>query len=53
MYKAATDETDRLRYLAGPDAEELARLRWTESEETYMATTGELLGQTAWRNSKV
>ncbi|ANS73231.1 short-chain dehydrogenase [Paenibacillus yonginensis] len=52
IYAAACDPSDRLRYLAGPDAEETARLRWTQSEETYMATMRELLGQNAWRNSQ-
>jgi Short-chain alcohol dehydrogenase of unknown specificity len=51
VYTAACDESDRLRYLAGPDAEETARLRWTQSEEKYMATMRELMGQISWRNS--
>jgi len=50
VYAAANDETDQLRFLAGPDVEETAKLRWTQSEETYMATMRDLLGQTAWRN---
>ncbi|KKC46850.1 short-chain dehydrogenase [Paenibacillus sp. D9] len=52
IYAAANDKSDRLRFLAGPDAEETARLRWTTSEETYMTTLRELLGQTAWKNSQ-
>ena len=52
IYAAACDPSDRLRYLAGPDAEETARLRWSGSEETYMAAMRDLLGQTAWRNSR-
>ncbi|MEK3733003.1 MULTISPECIES: SDR family oxidoreductase [Paenibacillus] len=52
VYAAACDPSIRLRYLAGPDAEETARLRWTRSEEEYMATMRDLLGQTAWRNSR-
>ncbi len=52
VYAAACDPSDRLRYLAGPDAEESAKLRWSGSEETYMATMRDLLGQTAWRNSR-
>lgn len=50
IYAAANDKSDQLRFLAGPDAEETARLRWTTSEETYMTTLRELLGQTAWKN---
>lgn len=52
VYAAACDPTNRLRYLAGPDAEETAKLRWSRSEETYMASMRDLLGQTAWRNSR-
>ncbi|MBB6690055.1 SDR family oxidoreductase [Cohnella xylanilytica] len=52
IYAAACDPSDRLRYLAGPDAEETAKLRWSGSEETYMAAMRDLLGQTAWRNSR-
>jgi Short-chain alcohol dehydrogenase of unknown specificity len=51
VYAAACDESDRLRFLAGPDAEETAKLRWTQSEEKYMATMRELMGQISWRNS--
>lgn len=51
VYAAACDPSDRLRYLAGPDAEETANLRWSRSEEAYMAAMRDLLGQTAWRNS--
>ncbi|WP_338554382.1 SDR family oxidoreductase [Paenibacillus sp. KS-LC4] len=50
VYAAACDPSARLRYLAGPDSEETARLRWTQSEETYMQTMRNLLGQTAWLN---
>lgn len=53
VYAAACDPSNRLRYLAGPDAEETARLRWSQSEEKYMAAMRDLLGQTAWRNSQV
>lgn len=52
VYAAACDPSDRLRYLAGPDAEETARLRWSQSEEKYMKTMRELLGQTAWRKGQ-
>ncbi|QGQ99344.1 SDR family oxidoreductase [Paenibacillus psychroresistens] len=50
IYTAANDESDRLRFLAGPDVEETAKLRWSGSEEKYMTTMRDLLGQTAWRN---
>lgn len=52
IYAAASDKSDRLRYVAGPDAEETARLRWTASENTYMAAMRQLLGQTAWRSKQ-
>ncbi|MGG6311847.1 SDR family oxidoreductase [Paenibacillus macerans] len=52
VYAAACDPSNRLRYLAGPDAEETAKLRWTQSEEKYMAAMRDLLGQTAWQNSQ-
>jgi NAD(P)-dependent dehydrogenase (short-subunit alcohol dehydrogenase family) len=48
VYEAATDSSDRLRYLAGPDVEEMARLRWSASEERYLARMRELMGQSAW-----
>lgn len=53
IYAAANDESDRLRFLSGPDAEETARLRWTTSEDAYMTAMRELLGQTAWNNRQV
>jgi hypothetical protein len=34
---AATDRGDQLRYPAGPDTKLYARLRWTTSEENYLA----------------
>ncbi|MGJ7038628.1 NAD(P)-dependent dehydrogenase (short-subunit alcohol dehydrogenase family) [Shinella sp. BE166] len=34
-YAAATDEGDRLRYLAGADTKMLAALRWSTSEDHY------------------
>ncbi|MFB5676575.1 SDR family oxidoreductase [Paenibacillus terreus] len=49
VYNAACDESDRLRYIAGPDAEEMARLRFSQSEEEYMTSMRDLMGQTAWR----
>ncbi|MFC0332423.1 SDR family oxidoreductase [Paenibacillus sepulcri] len=51
VYEAAGDESVRLRYVSGPDAEEMARLRWSTSEENYMTVMRDLMGQTAWRNS--
>ncbi len=51
VYRAACDESDRLRYLAGPDAEEMAKLRWSQSEEEYLSTMRNLMGQITWRNS--
>lgn len=38
---AATDEGDRLRYLAGADTKFLAHLRWSTSEEEYRRTMRE------------
>lgn len=52
VYAAACDPSDRLRYLAGPDVEETAKWRWSQSEETYMTAMRDMLGQTAWRNRK-
>ncbi|MBC9030877.1 SDR family oxidoreductase [Sphingomonas sp. JC676] len=36
-FAAATDEERKLRYLAGPDTRLLAELRWTTSEDRYLA----------------
>ncbi|MBX9454700.1 MAG: SDR family oxidoreductase [Rhizobium sp.] len=49
VWAAATDPSHRLRYVIGPDVEEYARLRWSTSEDAYMAGMGRLVGQTAWR----
>lgn len=49
VFRAATDETSRLRYPVGPDVEEYARLRWSTSEDEYRAEMSRLTGQTAWR----
>ncbi|KAI7258164.1 hypothetical protein KC345_g10612 [Hortaea werneckii] len=51
VYLAACDESDRLRYVSGPDAEEMAKLRWTTSEDKYLSTMRDLMGQTSWRNA--
>ncbi|WP_439628782.1 SDR family oxidoreductase [Shinella sp.] len=37
-YAAASDDGDRLRYPAGADSKMLAALRWSTSEEHYIAT---------------
>ncbi|MFB5268833.1 SDR family NAD(P)-dependent oxidoreductase [Paenibacillus enshidis] len=52
VYSAACDESDRLRYLAGPDAEEMAELRFAQSEEKYLTVMRKLMGQAAWRNNQ-
>lgn len=49
VWAAATDPSRRLRYVIGPDVEEYARLRWSTSEDEYMAGMSRLVGQTAWR----
>lgn len=49
VYAAAIDPSNRLRYVIGPDVEEYARLRWSTSEEEYLAEMGRLVGQAAWR----
>ncbi len=36
-FLAATDQGDRIRYPAGPDSKLLAELRWTTSEDHYLA----------------
>lgn len=51
VFNAACDKTDRLRYPAGPDAEKLIQLRWSEPDVKYMANMRDLMGQTKWRNS--
>lgn len=45
IYAAASDGTDRLRYLAGPDTEMKAKLRWTTSEDEYMNHMRDMFGQ--------
>lgn len=50
IHAAATDPSHRLRYLAGPDTEEMARLRWSTSEDEYLTTMHRLMGQAAWRD---
>lgn len=41
-YLAATDEGTRLRYLAGADSKMLAELRWSTSEDHYLARMREM-----------
>ena len=49
IYRAATDPANRLRYVIGPDVEDFARLRWSTSEEDYIAGMAQIVGQAAWR----
>jgi len=49
VFRAATDASPRLRYPVGPDVEEYASLRWTTSEDEYLAEMSRLTGQKAWR----
>lgn len=49
VFRAATDDTSRLRFPVGPDVEEYARLRWSTSEDEYLTEMSRLTGQTAWR----
>lgn len=42
MLAAATEEGHRLRFPAGPDTKMLAELRWSTSEETYIARMAEM-----------
>jgi NAD(P)-dependent dehydrogenase (short-subunit alcohol dehydrogenase family) len=41
IFAAATDETDRLRFPAGPDSEQLARARWHGSDEEFLTAIRE------------
>jgi NAD(P)-dependent dehydrogenase (short-subunit alcohol dehydrogenase family) len=52
-YAAANDASSRLRYVVGPDVEEYARLRWSTSEDEYAAGMHKLMGQTAWRETRL
>jgi NAD(P)-dependent dehydrogenase (short-subunit alcohol dehydrogenase family) len=53
VYQAAVDPSHRLRYVIGPDVEEYARLRWSTSEDDYLAGMNRIVGQTAWRERAV
>ena len=37
IFAAATDDTDQLRFPAGPDSEQLAQARWRSSDEEFLA----------------
>jgi NAD(P)-dependent dehydrogenase (short-subunit alcohol dehydrogenase family) len=43
-FAAATDDSARIRYLAGADTKLLADLRWTTSEEHYLARMRDMFG---------
>lgn len=45
IYTAASDGTDRLRYLAGADTAKKAKLRWSTSEDEYMSKMREMFRQ--------
>jgi len=47
VFVAATDGTDRLRYVVTDDIKELVRLRHEASEEQYMAFVREYIGPQA------
>lgn len=49
IFRAAIDPSNRLRYVIGPDVEEYARLRWSTSEDEYLAGMNRIVGQAAWR----
>ncbi len=42
VYAAATDDTDRVRHPAGADTKLLAGLRWSSSEDRYLAAMREM-----------
>jgi NAD(P)-dependent dehydrogenase (short-subunit alcohol dehydrogenase family) len=44
LFSAATDDSDRLRYPAGEDTKLLSTLRWTTSEEEYLAKMRKMFG---------
>ncbi len=49
VFAAATEEGDRLRYLAGADSELFAGLRWSTSEEHYLASMREMFAPASAR----
>ncbi len=44
VFSAATEEGTNIRYPAGPDSKLLAELRWTTSEDHYLARMREMFG---------
>jgi NAD(P)-dependent dehydrogenase (short-subunit alcohol dehydrogenase family) len=44
VFSAATDDSDRLRYPAGEDTKLFSALRWTTSEEEYLAKMRKMFG---------
>ena len=44
VFSAATEDGDRLRYPAGEDTNLLSTLRWTTSEEEYLAKMRKMFG---------
>jgi NAD(P)-dependent dehydrogenase (short-subunit alcohol dehydrogenase family) len=44
VFSAATDDSDRLRYPAGEDTKLFSSLRWTTSEEEYLAKMRKMFG---------
>lgn len=49
VYFAACDESDKLRYPAGSDAELLIGIRWSKPDTEYMAEMCNFMGQSNWR----
>ncbi|MEM6784503.1 MAG: SDR family oxidoreductase [Bacteroidota bacterium] len=46
IYEAATDDSDRMRYVAGEDARQIIDLRKAADDATYMAAIGQMMGIT-------
>jgi hypothetical protein len=44
VFSAATDDGDRLRYPSGEDTKLMSTLRWTTSEEEYLAKMRKMFG---------
>jgi len=49
VYLAACDNSDKLRYPAGPDAELLIGIRWSKPDVEYMKEMCHFMGQSNWR----
>ncbi|MBB3182445.1 SDR family oxidoreductase [Variovorax sp. Sphag1AA] len=43
VFAAATDETERLRFPAGPDSDHLANARWNSTDEQFLAAMRSML----------